>query len=241
MKHPLLILAIATIATFTMGWFGHRVYSKSITQEKEPMPAVKPINKTDSPAHLMYDTLLAKKTDSVSLTIQEPDNNSAKPTVILASTVTDTLWSDEKEIILKTPDGSLDIRRRFIPSKKFGDFLITDKFKGKPVKILDYTTSKYGKLYKDGSKKAVEAGAVFAGRFAFASVDCGSGCFASTIIDLKTGNVYDGPHASTGYQYKINSRLLIVNPPQPDGYYTPCDYCEPELYVWTGKSFKKIE
>lgn len=241
MKHPLLILAITTIATFTMGWFGHRVFSKSLVPAQVPSTVADPLLQKDSPARFIPDTLLVKRFDTASIKLPDQTIANEKPAIILASATMDTLWEDQKEIILKSPDGSLDIRRKFNPHKKFGDFWVPERLKGKPVTVLDFSTSKYGKLYKTASKKAIEKGAVFAGQFAFASVDCGTGCYACTIIDLKTGKVYDGPHASSGYRYKINSRLLIINPPQADGFYTPCDYCDPELYVWTGKSFKKIE
>lgn len=241
MKHPLLILGISAIATFTMGWFGHRVFSKSLVPAQVPSTISNPVIKKDSQVKNVPDSFLLNRFDTASINLPVQPTANEKTAIILASATLDTLWEDQTEIILKLPDGSLDLRRKFNPHKKFGDFWVSERFKGKPVTILDFSTSKYGKLYKNASKKAIEKGAVFAGHFAFASVDCGTGCYACTIIDLKTGKVYDGPHASSGYQYKINSRLLIINPPQADGFYTPCDYCDPELYLWTGKSFKKIE
>ena len=241
MKHPLIVLGISTIATFTMGWFGHRVFSKSLVPAQVPSTVSDPAIKKDSQVKYVPDTLLGKRFDTTSIKFPVQPTADEKPAIILASATLDTLWEDEREIILKSPDGSLDVRRKFKPHKNFGDYWVPGRFKGKPATVLDFSTSKYGKLYKTASKKAIEKGAVFAGEFAFASVDCGTGCYACTIIDLKTGKVYDGPHASSGYKYKINSRLLIINPPQADGSYTPCDYCDPELYLWTGKSFKKIE
>ena len=240
MKQPLIVLAICALTTFTMGWFGHRVFSKSVTPPTEQTIRPEPTKKIDSPAVIVKDTLLAKAPDTIPQKLEEPENLASKSTIILASATIDTLWNDEKEVIVKTPDGSIDIKRRFILNKTFKDFPAGEKFKGKLPKELDFSTCKYGKLYKTASKKAVAKGIVFAGRFAFASINCGTGCFSSTIIDMKTGKVYDGPHASSGYQYKASSRLLIINPPQPDGFYTPCEYCEPEAFVWTGKEFKKL-
>lgn len=240
MKHPLIVLAICTITTFAMGWFGHRVFSKSTAPALEQTILKESIKKIDSPAVTVKDTLLAKSADTITPKISEQDNNLSKPNIILASATSDTLWNDASEIIVKSPDGSIDIKRKFNPAKTFKDFAVTEKFKSKPAKELDFSTCKYGKLYKTASKKAVGSGAVFAGRFAFASIECGTGCYSSTIIDLKTGKVYDGPHASSGYQYKLNSRLLIVNPPPSNGFYSPCEDCAPEVYEWTGKEFKKI-
>ena len=241
MKHPLFILAISAIATFTMGWFGHRVFLNSQQPEKISSQIPTPSLEKDSLIHLTTDAQLVKTFDSSSIKLTTPDSNSSTTIIVQASAKTDTLWDDEKEIVIKTPDGSVEILRKFRPLKSFKDFIVTEKFKKKPVTILDFSTSKYGKLYKTETKKSLASGQVFAGHYSFTCSDCGLGCFASTIVDLKTGNVYDGPHASLGYEYKLNSRLLIINPPATEGYYAACDYCEPELYVWTGKSFKKIE
>ncbi len=242
MKQPLFVLAICTITTFAMGWFGHRVFSKSVAPSPSPEQTIlkEPLKKIDSPVVELKDTLLAKSSITPVPKIMEPDNNLPTSNIILTSATNDTLWNDAMEIIVKSPDGSIDIKRKFKPTKTFNDFAVTEKFKGKPAKELNFSTCKYGKLYKTASIKAVKSGPVFAGRFAFAKIDCGLGCYSSTIIDLKTGKVYDGPHASSGYKFKLNSRLLIINPPPSNGFYTPCEDCEPVLFEWTGKEFKKL-
>jgi len=240
MRQPLFVLAICTITTFAMGWFGHRVFTKSTTPPPEHIILKDAIKKIDSPVVELKDTLVAKSTVPPVPKIIEQANNLSKPNIILTSATSDTLWNDATEVIVKSPDGSIDIKRKFKPAKTFKDFPVTEKFKGKPAKELNFSTCKYGKLYKTASKKALKSGAVFAGRFAFASISCGSGCYSSTVIDMKTGKVYDGPHASSGYQYKLNSRLLIINPPPPGGFYTPCEECEPLMFEWTGKEFRKL-
>ncbi len=240
MKQPLFVLAICTITTFAMGWFGHRVFSKSTAPPPEQSILKEATKKIDSPVIELKDTLLVKSTVIPIPKISEQENNLPKSNIILTSATNDTLWNDALEIIVKSPDGSIEIKRKFKPAKTFDDFEVTEKFKGKPAKDLNFSTCKYGKLYKTASKKALKSGAVFAGRFAFAKINCGTGCYSSTIIDLKTGKVYDGPHASSGYKYKLNSRLLLINPPHSNGYYTPCEDCEPVLYEWTGKEFRKL-
>lgn len=237
MKNPLIVLAVCAITTFTMGWFGHRVFSKTKAKAAQQQANVpQPVNKPDTNRVLLPDTLLAQKADSNSKPLEE---TSPSP-VILASSKNDTLWNDENEMVVKAPDGTVEIKRRFKWTKTFKDFA-AEKQKIKRTPPLDYSTSKYAKLYKGPTKKTVENGPNFADRFAFASIDCGEGCFSCTITDLKTGKVYDGPHASGGYLFKLNSRLLIVNPPPPDGFYEPCELCEPLMFVWTGKEFKKIK
>lgn len=242
MKNPLIVLLICAITTFTMGWFGHRVFSKSrakTLQQQQEQIVPEQTKKADTPKISAPDTMVAKKADTnVVKPIEE--TNPAAPPIILASAVNDTLWNDDKEVIIKSPDGSVEIKRKFKTSKSFKDFP-AEKLTIKGSKPLDFSTSKYGKLYKTATKKSADKGINFGGRYSFVSIECGEGCFSSTIVDMKTGKVYDGPHASGGYLFKSSSRLLIVNPPQPDGFYEPCELCEPILYVWSGKEFKKLK
>lgn len=241
MKNPLVVLAISAIATFAMGWFGHRVFIKSTAPKTEPVQRAEPVKKTDSAPSPAPDTLFAQKKDSLLIQPGKKEADHDKPTVILASATTDTLWNDEREIVLKYPDGTVDIRRRFILKKTFDDYAVKEKFNGKLPKKLNYSTAKYARLYKTATQKAVEKKVLFAGRYVFSIIECGADCFASTVVDLKTGNVYDGPHASTGYKFEADSRMLIVNPVAKDGFYTPCEFCEPEVYVWAGKEFKRVQ
>jgi len=69
----------------------------------------------------------------------------------------------------------------------------------------------------------------FAGHYCFAYWGCGSPCQMSAVVDLKTGLVYDGPSAGYGYQFKRNSRLLVVNPDDP---HTGCAGCTTEYWIW---------
>jgi uncharacterized lipoprotein NlpE involved in copper resistance len=153
----------------------------------------------------------------------------------------DTVFNDELELVIKETDGTIIVLRKFSPKKTFKDFTVEEKFDGLPPKELNFSFCKYGKLYKTASKEAADNGADFAGHYSFARMGCGTNCQVSTIIDLKTGNVYAGPEAAGGYDYKLDSRILIVNPPDSNGLYQPCQYCTPEQYLWTGSSFKRLE
>jgi hypothetical protein len=85
-------------------------------------------------------------------------------------------------------------------------------------------------------------GTNFGGHFNLARWGCGTSCINGAITDLKTGLVYDIPAASLGYEFRINSRLLVVNPPDSTGNYDNCSYCEPELWLWNDhkKSFERL-
>lgn len=84
---------------------------------------------------------------------------------------------------------------------------------------------------------------IFAGAYIFVRWGCGVPCQSCAIIDTRDGKVYDGPVASLGYEYTPKSRLLIVNPPNSDGFVADCAYCLPEYWVWDEniKKFNKVE
>jgi hypothetical protein len=153
----------------------------------------------------------------------------------------DTVFNDELEVVIKELDGTINVLRKFSPKKTFKDFIVAEKFDGLIPKQLNFSFCKYGKLYKTASRQSTDNGANFAGHYAFTRIGCGMNCHVSTIIDLKTGNVYAGPEAAGGYDYKLDSKILIVNPPDSNGLYQPCPYCTPEQYLWTGSSFKRLE
>ena len=84
-----------------------------------------------------------------------------------------------------------------------------------------------------------EEGLNFAGHYCFVKWGCGSPCKASAIVDLETGKVYDGPDASHGYQYRKNSRAVIVNPTDTTGFFVGEVY-EMQIWVWNENS-KRFE
>ena len=83
----------------------------------------------------------------------------------------------------------------------------------------------------------------FAGKYCFVQWGCGSSCQLSAIIDAATGKIYAGPDASMGYEFRIDSRMIVVNPPNKysddDPYHSDssfyrsdCIYCQPLIYIW---------
>jgi hypothetical protein len=137
--------------------------------------------------------------------------------------------------------GPVEISRKFDPEKSFADFPTAERYKGKAPAYLDYSTCIYGRMYKSICRKAADSGANFAGHYAFQVIQCGPSCQLSVVVDLKTGKVYAGPQAGSGYQFYIGSKILVVNPPDSHGWYSPCGYCIPEQYLWTGVEFKKLQ
>jgi hypothetical protein len=79
----------------------------------------------------------------------------------------------------------------------------------------------------------------FAGHYCFAWWGCGSPCQDGAVVDLRTGKVYHSLTASLGFEFKRNSRLVIVNPGET---IDSCAFCKPEYWVWDErlKKFKRI-
>jgi len=78
----------------------------------------------------------------------------------------------------------------------------------------------------------------FGGHYCFAYWGCGSPCQMAVIVDLKTGIIYDAPAGSFGYEFRANSRLVVVNPDIPC---TGCSGFTTEYWVLDELSQKFVQ
>jgi hypothetical protein len=94
----------------------------------------------------------------------------------------------------------------------FDDFHVTVEQVARPR--LDFSSNPIARRYRTVLREAIRAGPNFAGHFALAEWGCGSPCGVFAIVDLKSGAVFHDPELinSRGLDFKIDSRLLIVNP-----------------------------
>ena len=83
-----------------------------------------------------------------------------------------------------------------------------------------------------------KAGLNFAGHYCFVWWGCGSDCQDSGLVDVTTGIIYQGITASLGYEFKISSKLMIVNPGRVIG---DCSFCKSEYWVWNEIEKKFIQ
>lgn len=114
----------------------------------------------------------------------------------------------------------------------FGDFKV-GAVDHKKYAELDLKSNKNAGNFQTRLKDGYSADtANFAGHYTFVYWGCGSPCQSSLLIDRKTGKIYDSPGASLGYDFKVDSRMLIVNPPDTTGFYYDCSYCKPIIYVF---------
>ncbi|MFL9829626.1 hypothetical protein ACSV4D_12345 [Flavobacterium sp. ARAG 55.4] len=134
---------------------------------------------------------------------------------------------------------------KFETKYKFDSFPVKKILSTKSNLELNTNISTFSRYYKTRIKQSFEKEEInFAGKYIINYWGCGSPCAVGIAINAQNGKLIEIPASSVGYEFKINSRLLIVNPPDSVGYYSKdCAYCKPELYLLdTIKSkFVKLE
>jgi hypothetical protein len=121
---------------------------------------------------------------------------------------------------------------KFEPYIGFDDFKVT-KVDNKKYAELVLKSNKDANNFRTRIREGYSADtANFAGHYTFVYWGCGSPCQSSLLIDRKTGKIYDSPGASLGYDFRVDSKMLIVNPPDSSGFYDDCFYCKPIIYVF---------
>jgi hypothetical protein len=151
------------------------------------------------------------------------------------------------ELILSTDnlrmfgDTTIEKRKIYLTSVKFEPYISFEDFKvDKIYKIykgaqarLDFSSNKEAHNFRTSIRYAYKADTVnFAGHYTFVSWGCGSPCQSAVVVDRQSGKIYDAPSAALGYDFRPNSRMLIVNVPDSAGFYDDCHYCKPIIYVW---------
>lgn len=167
--------------------------------------------------------------------IIEPDSLNNTQTKKARSTI-DIIF--ETENLKLYGDTTIDKKKISYPSIKFEPYIGFDDFKVKAIDHKKYTdldlkSNKRANNFRTRLREGFKADtANFAGHYTFVYFGCGSPCQASLVIDRKTGKVYDSPSASLGYDFRVDSKMLIVNPPDTSGFYDYCSYCKPIIYIF---------
>ncbi|HWE52623.1 MAG TPA: hypothetical protein VG273_22715 [Bryobacteraceae bacterium] len=128
---------------------------------------------------------------------------------------------------------------------RFDDYRTGDIFKGKPAEPVLRTAVQ--KKFATQIRRQSVLPANFAGHYRVADWGCGSSCVSIALIDLTTGNVYEGPFSTLGYgpayryeggseelEYRVSSKLLIVRGCPED------KNCGTYYYEWKGDRFNQL-
>lgn len=96
----------------------------------------------------------------------------------------------------------------------FQEFTVDEIYQADHYKV-DFSTCPQAKEFQTRITETVQEGVNFAGKYAYAEWGCGTNCGAGAIIDIETGEIVEyGLMNTHGVEYKKNSRLLVINPPE---------------------------
>ncbi len=97
---------------------------------------------------------------------------------------------------------------------KFTDYLIpkSDIYTEAPASV-DLTSYKGAATYSTKLAEGAKKGPNFAGRYTVVEIGCGTQCIQNWIIDAQSGKIYDQFFSVIGTKYRLDSTLMIVNPP----------------------------
>lgn len=146
-------------------------------------------------------------------------------------------WGTSVSAQMPEPQGTSSAQKKNVPH--FENFPVVEEFHGKHAQV-DLSSHPLARTFRtrlrDGAKKRPN----FAGHYALVWYGCGNECQGSLIIDLRTGKVYgliepssesssghtvrlkkEMLQSSRGIDFRLTSKLLIVDPPCPKDY-NPC-------------------
>lgn len=85
----------------------------------------------------------------------------------------------------------------------------------KPEKLVSFSQYPELKVYRSALLVGVKDGPNFAQNYTVVEVGCGTACQLVIVMDAK-GNIVQSTQACLGADYRLNSRLLVINPPEQD-------------------------
>lgn len=123
---------------------------------------------------------------------------------------------------------------------RFQDYPARVIYRGRRAPV-DWSSDPDARRFRTRLRGAAEDGPRFGGHFGVAEWGCGSPCHFMGMVDLRTGRVVFAPVSATiKYAYRVDSRLLIVDPPEAwkDA---PVDRGHAYYYQWTGRTFALVD
>jgi hypothetical protein len=142
--------------------------------------------------------------------------------------------------------------KKFISKYNFATFS-TEVFTGK-LANPDFTGSEFEheRFVTHITEVCSEEGITFGGHYTIVRFGCGAMCEGLVVVDRISGKIFDveltsdeyGDAGKYGFLFQSDSKLLIANSEVLSTDLT--QYCTiwgkvPELYVWKGKNFKRIQ
>lgn len=96
---------------------------------------------------------------------------------------------------------------------RYADYAVADRLSGKPAAV-DLASDPEARRFRTRLREGAAEGPNFAGHFTIVSWHCGTDCQVLAVVDARSGAVTFAPFLSEfGQEFRIDSRLLITNPP----------------------------
>src|SRR5262245_37576437 len=95
----------------------------------------------------------------------------------------------------------------------FTDFPATETASGR-LAAPDFNSLPELRPFAGHVQAGLGRGVNLAGAFTIVSWPCRSQCVTLVVVDRRNGHLYTAPDAFNGMQFRADSRLLIVNPPE---------------------------
>ena len=121
-----------------------------------------------------------------------------------------------------------------------GNYSVGNMYRGR-LAPLDEESHTEANTYRTVLRRGMEEGVNFAGKYTIVTIGCGTGCMQHFVVDRETGKVMDKLQSSMRARYSIDSRLLILNPPDSTVDYSQCQDCTPQAFVFENGKFRKLE
>ncbi len=153
----------------------------------------------------------------------------------------------EQEVLVVCYNDHIELKPKSFFNKTFEDFNV--KIENINSVPIDYNSNKIAKQFKTVISEQYVKGINFAGHYSITEWGCGSNCFETAITDIKTGKVYAGP---TSYDvggvrfdrqyidFRPDSKLIIINPPDSLGFYDQGMFDKPGYYLWENNKLIRL-
>ena len=133
-----------------------------------------------------------------------------------------------------------------LTSPRFEDYPVSERFRGTPAPV-NLRSARGASMFRTKLREGAQKGPNFAGHYTVITWGCGSDCRSVAIFDARTGRVYFAPFTVSipaDADYRLNSRLLIANPPERTGWYENGgqmrDVYKPSWWVWRNGHLTEI-
>lgn len=128
------------------------------------------------------------------------------------------------------------------PQVKFSSYPATQKYTGRPAAV-NLRSHPQARTFRTALSNGAKKGPNFAGSYTVVTWGCGSSCQQVAIVNARTGAVYmPGITAEADVKYQLNSRLLVVNPPENIAQYgsNPPTWLKTKYYLWQNNQLVQV-